>query len=182
MILTKIKKKYITIIQFAFLISAIFELGGIFLLGPLIFIATSGADSISNQYVSLAYNFIGQDFAAFFTIIVLGTTGIILLGGLVSSFSVILLSRIATQSGVILGNKLFKHYIFQQWPFYLETSKNKMINEIYQETSRVTQNFLVPLLMINKSLITTFFIILRLLFVDIKLTGAFLYFSPLYTY
>ena len=80
----KDKKKYITIIQFAFLISAIFELGGIFLLGPLIFIATSGADSISNQYVSLAYNFIGQDFAAFFTIIVLGTTGIILLGGLVS--------------------------------------------------------------------------------------------------
>ena len=172
----KDKKKYIAIVQFAFLVSAIFELGGIFLLGPLIFIATSGTDSISNQYVSLAYNFIGQDFATFFTIIVLGTTGIILLGGLVSSFSVILLSRIATQSGVILGNKLFKHYIFQQWPFYLETSKNKMINEIYQETSRVTQNFLVPLLMINKSLITTFFIILGLLFVDIKLTGAFFIF------
>ena len=170
------KKKYISIVQFAFLISAIFELGGIFLLGPLIFIATSGADSLSNQYVFLAYNLIGKDFADFFSIVVLGTTGIILLGGLVSSFSVILLSRIATQSGVILGNKLFRHYIFQQWPFYLETSKNKMINEIYQETSRVTQNFLVPLLMINKSIITTFFIILGLLFVDIKLTGAFFLF------
>ena len=170
------KKKYISIVQFAFLISAIFELGGIFLLGPLIFIATSGADSLSNQYVSLAYNLIGKDFADFFSIVVLGTAGIILLGGLVSSFSVILLSRIATQSGVILGNKLFRHYIFQEWPFYLETSKNKMINEIYQETSRVTQNFLVPLLMINKSIITTFFIILGLLFVDIKLTGAFFLF------
>jgi hypothetical protein len=60
------KKKYISIVQFAFLISAIFELGGIFLLGPLIFIATSGADSLSNQYVSLAYNLIGKDFADFF--------------------------------------------------------------------------------------------------------------------
>ena len=56
------KKKYISIVQFAFLISAIFELGGIFLLGPLIFIATSGADSLSNQYVFLAYNLIGKDF------------------------------------------------------------------------------------------------------------------------
>mgnify|MGYP001285832259 CR=1 FL=1 len=170
------KNKYISIAQFAFLISAIFELGGIFLLGPLIYIATSGTDSLSNQYVYLIYNFFGQDFSTFFMIVVLVTAGTILLGGLISAFSVILLSRIATQSGVILGNKLFRHYIFQQWPFFLETSKNKMINEIYQETSRVTQNFLVPLLMINKSLITTFFIILGLVFVDIKLTAAFFLF------
>lgn len=170
------KNKYISFVQFSFLISAIFELGGIFLLGPLIYIATSGIDSLSNPYVELAYNFIGKDFSVFFLIVVMATTGIILLGGFISALSVILLSRIATQSGVILGNKLFRHYIFQQWPFYLETSKNKMINEIYQETSRVTQNFLVPLLMINKSLVTTFFIILGLLFVDSKLTIAFFLF------
>jgi ABC-type multidrug transport system fused ATPase/permease subunit len=174
---TKDRKKQISIAQFAFLISSIFELGGIFLLGPLIFIATSGSGSLGNEYVLMVYNLLGtKDFDVFFIIVVMTTGLIILLGGFISAFSVILLSKIATQSGVILGNKLFRHYIFQKWPFYLETSKNKMINEIYQETSRVTQNFLVPLLMINKSIITTSFIIIGLLFVDIKLTAAFFLF------
>jgi ABC-type multidrug transport system fused ATPase/permease subunit len=171
------RKKQISAAQFAFFISSIFELGGIFLLGPLIYIATSGSDALGNEYVLMVYNLLGiKDFDIFFLIVVMTTGLIIFLGGLISAFSVILLSRIATQSGVILGNKLFRHYIFQEWPFYLETSKNKMINEIYQETSRVTQNFLVPLLMINKSIITTLFIIIGLLFVDIKLTAAFFLF------
>ena len=179
---SKDKKKQISITQFAFLISSIFELGGIFLLGPLIFIATSGQDSLTNEYVSMVYAFLDlKDFESFFLIIVVLTATVILIGGLISSFSVILLSRMATQSGVILGNKLFRHYIFQQWPFYLETPKNKMINEIYQETSRVTQNFLVPLLMINKSLMTAIFIILGLLFVDVMMTiSFFLFLSIIY--
>lgn len=174
---SKDKKKQISITQFSFLISSIFELGGIFLLGPLIFIATTGQDSLTNEYVSMVYTFLGvKEFEGFFFIVVVLTATVILIGGLISSFSVILLSRMATQSGVILGNKLFRHYIFQQWPFYLETPKNKMINEIYQETSRVTQNFLVPLLMINKSLITTIFIIFGLLFVDVMMTISFFIF------
>ncbi len=174
------KKKQISKTQFVFFVSSIFELGGVFLLGPLIFIATSGEDSLSNGYVNLAYSYFGlNSFENFFLLVVIFTGFIIFLGGFISSYSVILLSRMATHSGVILGNKLFRHYIFQQWPFFLETPKNKMINEIYQETSRVTQNFLVPLLMINKSIITTLFIIIGLVFVDIAMTAFFFLFLSL---
>ena len=171
------QRRQILIVQISFFISSIFELGGIFLLGPLMFLATSGTESLTNSYVLMAYNTLNfSSFESFFVMVVSVTGAIILLGGIISGYSVILLSKIATNSGVILGNKLFRHYIFQKWPFYLRTSKTKMINEIYQETSRVTQNFLVPLLMINKSLITTCFIIIGLFFVDIWLTTAFFIF------
>ena len=88
------KKKQISKTQFVFFVSSIFELGGVFLLGPLIFIATSGEDSLSNGYVNLAYSYFGlNSFENFFLLVVIFTGFIIFLGGFISSYSVILLSR-----------------------------------------------------------------------------------------
>ncbi len=108
--------------------------------------------------------------------IFLSTITLLLLGGLLSILSVLALSRLATESGVVLGNKLLDGYIHQSWEKYSKKSSSTMINEIYQESSRITQNILVPLLMINKNILLTTFIILGLLFVDPILTMLFFIF------
>ncbi len=160
--------------QIVFFISSIFELTGILMLGPLIFLATSGLSSLENEQINFLFNFFNfQSFENFFVFFFLCTFILIFLGALSAIFSVILLSRISTDCGVTLGNKLLNHYIYQRWSFLMSTSSNKMINEIYQESSRVTQNIFVPMMMLNKNLMLSFFIICGLLYVDVLLTSAF---------
>jgi len=160
--------------QFLFIVTSIFELVGISLIGPLFYILSSGPESLNNIYLNLLYDFLPvetfKDFAIYFSIL---TIVIILLGGLFSALCVVFLTRVATYGGVYLGNKLFNHYLEKDWIFYLDNKKSKMINEIYQETSRVTQNVLVPALMLNKALYLTFFILTLLLVVDWQLTIGF---------
>jgi len=160
--------------QIVFFISSIFELTGILMLGPLIFLATSGSSSLENEQINFLYNFFTfKSFDTFFIFFFLSTFILIFLGALSAIFSVILLSRISTDCGVTLGNKLLNHYIYQRWSYLMSTSSNKMINEIYQESSRVTQNIFVPTMMLNKNLMLSFFIICGLLYVDVALTSAF---------
>ena len=160
--------------QIVFFISSLFELTGILMLGPLIFLATSGESSLANTEINFLYNFFYfNSFDRFFLIFFIATFTFILIGSFASVFSVIVLSRIATDCGVNLGNKLLHHYIYQKWSYLMTVSSNKMINEIYQESSRVTQNIFVPMMMMNKSLILVFFIICGLLYVDVILTSGF---------
>jgi len=160
--------------QIVFFISSIFELTGILMLGPLIFLATSGSSSLENEQINFLYNFFSfKSFDTFFISFFFSTFILIFLGALSAIFSVILLSRISTDCGVTLGNKLLNHYIYQRWSYLMSTSSNKMINEIYQESSRVTQNIFVPMMMLNKNLMLSFFIICGLLYVDVVLTSAF---------
>lgn len=168
--------------QVVFFISSVFELTGILMLGPLIFLATSGEASMANNEINFLYNFFSfSSFDNFFLSFFIATFGFILLGSFASVFSVILLSRIATDCGVNLGNKLLNHYIYQRWSYLMGASSNKMINEIYQESSRVTQNIFVPMMLMNKNFILAFFIICGLLYVDIFLTsGFFLLLSIIY--
>jgi ATP-binding cassette, subfamily B, bacterial PglK len=159
-----------------FSISSIFELLGIMTLGPLIFLATSGEESLSHPYVSLIFNFFNfHSFSIFFLYSFLFTFSAILMGSLISMYSVMLLSRIATKSGVVLGDKLLRHYLFLSWMDINAKSANHIINEIYQESSRVTQNIFVPLLMIHKFIILTFLTTLGLFFIDPVLTLYFFF-------
>ena len=169
-------------LQFLFIACSIFELVGISLIGPLFYVLSVGAEALNNNYLNYFYEYFSftnfGDFALYFSFL---TMFIILLGGLFSMLSVVLLTRVATYGGVYLGNKLFSHYLRKDWVFYLENKKSMMINEIYQETSRVTQNVLVPVLMMNKAIYLTLLILILLMAVDWKLTiGFFLGLAAIY--
>jgi HlyD family secretion protein len=169
-------------LQLLFIACSIFELVGISLIGPLFYVLSIGAEALNNNYLNYFYEYFSftdfGDFALYFSFL---TMFIILLGGLFSMLSVVLLTRVATYGGVYLGNKLFSHYLRKDWVFYLENKKSMMINEIYQETSRVTQNVLVPVLMMNKAIYLTLLILILLMAVDWKLTiGFFLGLAAIY--
>ncbi|MDB3902231.1 hypothetical protein N9302_00850, partial [bacterium] len=87
--------------QIVFFISSLFELTGILMLGPLIFLATSGESSLANTEINFLYNFFYfNSFDKFFLIFFIATFAFILIGSFASVFSVIVLSRIATDCGV----------------------------------------------------------------------------------
>ena len=169
-------------LQALFIVCSVFELVGISLIGPLFYILSTGPDALNNTYLNYFYDYFSltnfREFTLYFATL---TILIIFFGGLFSILSVILLTRVATHGGVYLGNKLFSHYLRKDWVFYLENKKSMMINEIYQETSRVTQNVLVPALMLNKAVYLTLFILVMLMVVDWQLTiGFFLGLATIY--
>ena len=161
-------------LQFLFLFSSLFELLGISSIGPLFYILTSRADSLGNENLLRVYEFLDPpSFRVFAIYLSAISIFAILLGGFFSISSFILLTRLATYGGVYLGNRLFSHYLTKDWVFFQSAKKSRIINEIYQETSRVTENILVPALMINKAAYLTFFILLLLLFINWQLTSIF---------
>ena len=163
--------------QSVFLISSGFELMGILLLGPLIFLATSGEEAMTNENIIWVYNLFNFNaFESLFLFFFILTISLILVGVFSSIFSVTLVSKISTGSGVTLGSRLLSHYISLNWSDIKSTSNTKIINEIYQESSRVTENIFVPFMMISKSSILCFFILLGLLYIDPYLTVLFFIF------
>jgi HlyD family secretion protein len=163
-------------LQIIFLLSSLFELVGISSIGPLFFVLSSGPSALDNAYLKIAYDLLDPgSFQIFAIYLSLLSITAILMGGIFSIISFILLTRLATYGGVYLGNRVFQHYLAKEWAFYLEAKKSKIINEIYQETSRVTENILVPSLIINKAIYLVIFLLSMLFFINWQLTSLFFF-------
>ena len=176
-----IKKRFF-ILQFLFLVSSIFEVGGISLIGPLIYFTSEAAEASQNQYFIYMFEFLNlQSYESFLLLYSIFTVLIIVLGGAASFLSVTYLSKIATSSGINLSAQVLQKYLDMQWKEHLLIDKSKMINEIYQETVRVTQNIFLPILMINKSLFLSLILVSFLLIISWQAaTSLFFILSAIY--
>ena len=176
-----IKKRFF-ILQFLFLVSSIFEVGGISLIGPLIYFTSEAAEASQNQYFIYMFEFLNlQSYESFLLLYSIFTVLIIVLGGAASFLSVTYLSKIATSSGINLSAQVLEKYLDMQWKEHLLIDKSKMINEIYQETVRVTQNIFLPILMINKSLFLSLILVSFLLIISWQAaTSLFFILSAIY--
>tara|TARA_B100001093_G_scaffold519713_1_gene610016 strand:- start:3406 stop:5163 length:1758 start_codon:yes stop_codon:yes gene_type:complete len=163
-----IKKRFITL-QFLFLFSSFFEVGGISLIGPLIFFTSDADQAMQNEVFLYVYSLFNlQSYEQFLILFSIFTLSFIIVGGISSFLSVIYLSKIATSSGINLSTQVFQKYLDLNWAEHLAIEKSKMINEIYQETVRVTQNIFLPILMINKSIFLSFVLVSFLFIVSWK--------------
>ena len=176
-----IKKRFF-ILQFLFLVSSIFEVGGISLIGPLIYFTSEAAEASQNEYFIYMFEFLNlQSYESFLLLYSIFTVLIIVLGGAASFLSVTYLSKIATSSGINLSAQVLQKYLDMQWKEHLLIDKSKMINEIYQETVRVTQNIFLPILMINKSLFLSLILVSFLLIISWQAaTSLFFILSAIY--
>jgi len=164
-------KRQIFILQFLLLFSCFFEVGGISLLGSLIYLVSDPSSALENNLFAYLYKLSALDDQSLFILLFASLTiSLIIIGGIASFLSVTYLSKIATNAGIHLSNQVFDRYLFLSWSDYLSADKSKMVNEIYQETVRVTQNIFLPLLMINKSLFLCFILICFLLTINWKVS------------
>jgi len=71
---------------------------------------------------------------------------VLVIGSALSIFTMWNLFIYAQQVGAQIGNRLFQHYLFQPWLFHSSGSSAQLTNQIAQETSRVTDKIIQPLL------------------------------------
>lgn len=163
-----IKKRFV-ILQFLFLFSSLFEVGGISLIGPLIYFTSDADQAMQNDIFIYFFSLLNlASYEQFLVIFSIFTASFIIIGGLSSFLSVIYLSKIATSSGINLSTQVFQKYLDLSWSEHLAIEKSQMINEIYQETVRVTQNIFLPILMINKSIFLSIVLVAFLFLVSWK--------------
>jgi len=75
-------------------------------------------------------------------------------GALISMFTIWRLSLFAQKTGTEIGDRLYKHYMYQPWLFHASESSAQLIKKIATETERVTTNIITPLMQMNARLVT----------------------------
>jgi ABC-type multidrug transport system fused ATPase/permease subunit len=163
---TKQRKKFY-ILQALVVFMAFAEIIGIASIVPLM--ALAGDPSILEKENLLAMLYlksnIGEpyDFILYLGFIILA---IILTTSCFSMYVTWLLAMFATRVGVEIGDRLYSYYLSQDWLFHTMGSSSDMIKNITSETTRITNDILLPLIYLNARVILAFFIILVMFIYD----------------
>lgn len=140
----KQKKKYI-LLQGVMVLNSFLEILGVSSILPFISLVSNNDILLEKNILSKIYiffNFSGVNEFIFFS----GCLVLALM--LISTFSAIittvLISNFANQVTAQVSNRLFKHYVSQNWLYHLNVSSSLLINNISQECSRVTAGIADP--------------------------------------
>lgn len=95
---------------------------------------------------------------AFLFWIGIAALGVLVVASAISIFTTWRLSLYAQQVGADLSSRLYRHYMQQPWLFHASGSSSQLTNKIVQETTRITNNIIQPLMQINAKSIMAFFI------------------------
>lgn len=109
-------------------------------------------------------------------VFLLGVTVLIMLTfcAMISMLTIWRLSMFANQIGSDIAGKLYAYYLRQNWLFHASGSSAKLTKQIANETLRVTNNILTPLLLMNAKIGLISIMIVAIFFYDplVALAGA----------
>ena len=74
----------------------------------------------------------------------------------------------ASKIGTEIADRLYTHYLNQDWLFHASTSSAQLTKKIATETMRVTASVLVPLILINSKLILSLLLSISIFLYDPK--------------
>ena len=166
-LLTPSQRRRFYTLQILVVIMTFAEVASIFSITP--FMALVGDPSILQRE-----NFLGMlylksnidepyEFIFYLGFIVLA---ILTISALISIFITWRLAMFATKIGVEIGDRLYSHYLNRDWLFHTMTSSSNLTKKISSETTRITEQFLLPLMYMNARLFLTLFVFLILLVYD----------------
>ncbi|WP_415883465.1 ABC transporter ATP-binding protein [Neptuniibacter sp. QD34_54] len=158
------EKRKIMVIQIMVLITSLSEIIAIGSIAP--FMAVIGDMEVLNDggMISKLYNWSGlsnpEDFVFF-----LGVCSVLLLlfGSLVSVFNSWLTILYGQKIGAGISNRLYSTYLYKSWVEHSITSSSDLTKKIAQESGRLTNGIILPLLQMNSKIVLVFFVSVALL-------------------
>ena len=164
-LLTSSQKKRFYRLQVLVVIMAFTELIGIVSIAP--FMALIGDISIleGDNWLATLYtksNINNQyEFIFYLGLIVLV---ILTVATIVTIYISWLLAMFATKVGAEIADRLYSHYLKQNWIFHSMGSSSELTKKIANESTRVTGQILLPLMLMNSRIVLTFSIAVTLFF------------------
>ena len=174
---TQQRKKFIWM-QLLVILAAFGEIIGIASIIP--FMTLVGDTNILNEpnYLSNLYANSGFNTELEFVFMV-GVFVLIalVLSSCISIFTIWRLSMFAAQIGTEIGDRLYNFYLKQNWLFHSSINSSELTNKVVNETTRITNGILMPLVTMNARIALAFFMLTGLFIYDplVATTGVFVF-------
>jgi ATP-binding cassette, subfamily B, bacterial PglK len=183
LLLNKEYKKKLLQSQILLIFSAIFEMLGIISIVPLMQLI-SNADIIndSSHLITKVYIYLDiSSYSNFLIIISISMLCIFFINFLLSVYTIYFTTKFSWEVGNYLKSKIFKIYSSQPWIFHSQRETSSYVNKIQNETSRISNAAILPLLQVNAKLIISLTIIVFIFFYNpVISTVCFFIFSIAY--
>lgn len=163
-LLTPQQRKRFYALQILVILMAIMELFGIASIGPFMALVADPQLIETNATLAKLYEFSGLTSANQF--LFAAGVGVLIALGLASIISIITtwrLSLFAMQTGTEIADRLYTHYLNQNWLFHASGSSAQLTKQIATESFRVTHNVISPLMQLNSRALLALLISIGLL-------------------
>nr|WP_298414794.1 ABC transporter ATP-binding protein [uncultured Halomonas sp.] len=155
-LLTPKQRRKLLRLQILVILMSFAEIAGVLSIGPFMAVVADMSVLDGDGFWGDIYTATGfqshENFLFWMGVLVLS---ILLVGNAFSIFTMWNLFIYAQQVGAQIGERLFQHYLFQPWLFHSSGSSATLTKQISQETSRVTDRIIQPLLQMSaKSILT----------------------------
>ena len=166
-ILSRRHKIKMLVLQFFFLITAIFQVAGIASIAPFIAVISDPGIIQTNPILQKVYALLGStDVTSFMTSYSILVATFILISNSIAAYAIWLLFRFSASAGLELQNRLFGSYIKNQYIFFAQHNSSKLIASINQLIPRYVYMVLQPLLNLVAQAFIAIIIIIGLFVMD----------------
>ena len=170
-LLDKRQKKKFLFFQILIVISAIFETLSVLSIAPFMAIVSDFSLIDSSAPLSYLYNFLNftdkNTFVVFFGIIVLAT---FFISSILSIYTLWKLSLFGAHFGMGLGDRLYEFYLSSDLKFHIEHNSSDLSKQILEESFRVSDNLIIPMLLMNAKIVVAVIMILAMFFFNPSIT------------
>ena len=142
------------------IINGFFEVLGVAILLPLIYLLSDRSPIQNNIYLNKVYNFLNVSENVFILLIILFIIIFIVFKNIIGFYFVYLQNKFSLNISLSLTNSEFKKYLNKDYIFFSTTNSNNIINEVIRIPMEFSRSILIPLfLIITEIFVLTFIVI-----------------------
>lgn len=178
LLLSPAQRKNFYFLQFLVILMALMEIVGVASIVPFISIIGDMSQLSEDTIYAKAYIASGID-SEFNFVIILGilVMSMLLIASVVSIFTVWQLTKFAYKTGAELADRLYSHYLNQDWLYHASGNSSSLIKKIATETPRTTQGIIVQLMNMNAKIVLAIFVTTTIFLYDpiVAFSGFFIF-------
>ena len=140
-------------LQILIIFTSVMEIFSIASLGFFVKVVSEGGIVTGNKYIHQLNLWLGVEEPDFIFYLGFITLIILMVGAVLSIFTIWKVSLFASQYGTELGNKLFTNYINQPWSYHLTSNSSELTKKVSVESIRVTDKILTQLMLMNARIV-----------------------------
>ncbi|MFD2190065.1 ABC transporter ATP-binding protein [Pistricoccus aurantiacus] len=157
-LLTHEQRKKLLQLQVLVVLMSFAEIAGVVSIGPFMALVGDMSRLQGEGFVADLYRATGiENPRNFLFWMGIGVLAVLAGSALIAIATIWRLQIYGNRVGAELGSRLFKHYMYQPWLFHAGGSSSQLTNRIAQESQRVTQQIINPLMQMNAKMVMVLF-------------------------
>jgi HlyD family secretion protein len=168
-LLTQKQRSQFYALQILIILMAFLEIIGVASIIPFMTLVGDIAQIQNNLIISQVYEASGiSSETNFLFVLGVGVLLMLFISAIISMYTIWRLSMFANKIGAEIADRLFTHYLKQNWLFHANRSSAQLTKKIAAETERLTNGVLVPMMQMNARIVLSVFMSLGIFIYDPK--------------